>query len=207
MYTPKHFKVSDFEEIREFVQQNSFGTLVTTKKAKPIATYLPLQLIKEGEDFFITGHMAYGNPQWRTFEACEDVLAMFQGPHAYISSSWYEQENVPTWNYQAVHIYGTAQILTRDELKQDLTSLMEKHEGHRENPVRWDTLSSSLLEKELKGIVGFKIPVREVQATYKMSQNRNEADYQNIIDRLQQEEDPNSKQMACVMRTKPKDSI
>lgn len=129
MYTPKHFKVSDFEEIREFVQQNSFGTLVTTKKGKPIATHLPLQLIKDGEEFFITGHMAYGNPQWRTFEACEDVLVMFQGPHAYISSSWYEQENVPTWNYQAVHIYGTAQLLTEDELKQDLTSLMEKHEA------------------------------------------------------------------------------
>ncbi|MGH2319543.1 FMN-binding negative transcriptional regulator [Planococcus sp. SE5232] len=207
MYTPKHFKVSDFEEIREFVQQNSFGTLITTKKGKPIATHLPLQLIKEGKEFFITGHMAYGNPQWRTFEACEDVLVMFQGPHAYISSSWYEQENVPTWNYQAVHIYGTAQLLTEDELKQDLTSLMEKHEGHRENPVLWDTLSSSLLEKELKGIVGFKIPVREVQAAYKMSQNRNESDYQNIIDRLQQEEDSNSKQLASVMRTKSKDSL
>ena len=207
MYTPKHFKVTDLEEIREFVQQNSFGTLVTTKKGKPLATHLPLQLIKEGEEFFITGHMAYGNPQWRTFEACEDVLVMFQGPHAYISSSWYEQENVPTWNYQAVHIYGTAQLLTEDELKQDLTRLMEKHEGHRENPVLWDTLSSSLLEKELKGIVGFKIPVREVQAAYKISQNRNESDYHTIIDRLQQEEDPNSKQLAGVMRTKSKDSL
>ncbi|WP_298833134.1 FMN-binding negative transcriptional regulator [uncultured Planococcus sp.] len=207
MYTPKQFKVSDFEEIREFVQQNSFGTLVTTKKGKPIATHLPLQLIKEGEEFFITGHMAYGNPQWRTFEACEDVLVMFQGPHAYISSSWYEQENVPTWNYQAVHIYGTAQLLTEDELKQDLTSLMEKHEGHRENPVLWDTLSSSLLEKELKGIVGFKIKVREVQAAYKMSQNRNESDYHTIIDRLQQEKDPNSKQLADVMRMKSTDSL
>lgn len=207
MYTPKQFKVSDFEEIREFVQQNSFGTLVTTKKGKPIATHLPLQLIKEGEEFFITGHMAYGNPQWRTFEACEDVLVMFQGPHAYISSSWYEQENVPTWNYQAVHIYGTAQLLAEDELKQDLTSLMEKHEGHRENPVLWDTLSSSLLEKELKGIVGFKIKVREVQAAYKMSQNRNESDYHTIIDRLQQEKDPNSKQLADVMRMKSTDSL
>lgn len=207
MYTPKNFKVSDFEEIREFVQQNSFGTLVTTKKGKPIATHLPLQLMQEGEDYYITGHMAYGNPQWRTFEACEEVLVMFQGPHAYISSSWYEQENVPTWNYQAVHLYGTAQILTEEELKQDLTSLMQKYEGHRENPVLWDTLSPSLLEKELKGIVGFKIPVREVQAAYKMSQNRNQADYQNIINRLQQEEDPNSKQMAKVMRTKSPDAL
>ncbi|MDQ0430408.1 transcriptional regulator [Planomicrobium stackebrandtii] len=199
MFIPKYFKVSDFEEITDFVQQNSFATLVTTKKGKPIATHLPLQLKKQGEDYFITGHMAYGNPQWRTFETSEEVLIMFQGPHAYISSSWYEQENVPTWNYQAVHLYGTAQLMSEEELKQDLTNLMQKYESHRENPVLWDTLSPSLLEKELKGIVGFKIPVREVQAAYKMSQNRNETDYKNIIDRLQEEENPTSKQVADEM--------
>ncbi|MDN3427096.1 FMN-binding negative transcriptional regulator [Planococcus sp. APC 3900] len=199
MYIPKYFKVSEFEEIREFVHQNSFGTLVTTKKGKPIATHLPLQLIKEEEGYCITGHMAYGNPQWRTFETDEDVLVMFQGPHAYISSSWYEQENVSTWNYQAVHIYGTAQILTEEELKQDLTRLMEKYESHRANPVLWDTLSRELLERELKGIVGFKIPLREVQAAYKMSQNRNKTDYQNIISRLQEEKDPNAQKIADKM--------
>lgn len=199
MYIPKYYKVSDFDEITEFVQQNSFATLVTTKKGKPIATHLPLQLKKQGEDYFITGHMAYGNPQWRTFETSEEVLVIFQGPHAYISSSWYEQENVPTWNYQAVHLYGTAQLLREEELKQDLISLMQKYENHRENPVLWDTLSPSLLEKELKGIVGFKIPVREVQAAYKMSQNRNETDYKNIIDRLQKEESSTSKQVAEAM--------
>src|SRR5690606_20080841 len=158
-----------------------------------------LQLIKEEEGYCITGHMAYGNPQWRTFETDEDVLVMFQGPHAYISSSWYEQENVSTWNYQAVHIYGTAQILTEEELKQDLTRLMEKYESHRANPVLWDTLSRELLERELKGIIGFKIPLREVQAAYKMSQNRNKTDYQNIISRLQEEKDPNSQKIADKM--------
>ncbi|MBD8016494.1 FMN-binding negative transcriptional regulator [Planococcus wigleyi] len=202
MYIPKYFKVTDFEEIREFVQQNSFGTLVTMKKGKPIASHLPLQLVKENEEYHVTGHMAYGNPQWRTFDAVEDVLVMFQGPHTYISSSWYEQENVPTWNYQAVHIYGTAQILTEEELKQDLTRLMEKYESHRANPVLWDTLSRELLERELKGIVGFKIPVREVQAAYKMSQNRNKTDYQNIISRLQEEKDPNAQKIADTMSEK-----
>ena len=202
MYIPKYFKVTDFEEIREFVQQNSFGTLVTMKKGKPIASHLPLQLVKENEEYHVTGHMAYGNPQWRTFETDEDVLVMFQGPHAYISSSWYEQENVSTWNYQAVHIYGTAQILTEEELKQDLTRLMEKYESHRANPVLWDTLSRELLERELKGIVGFKIPLREVQAAYKMSQNRNKTDYQNIISRLQEEKDPNAQKIADTMSEK-----
>lgn len=204
MYTPKYFKVTNFEEIREFIQTNSFGTLVTTKKGKPIATHLPFQLVEEEEAYYVTGHMAYGNPQWRTFETTEEVLVMFQGPHAYISSSWYEQENVPTWNYQAVHVYGTATILDEGELIQDLTKLLEKYEKQREDPVLWDKLSPSLLEKEIKGIVGFKIKVGEIQAAYKLSQNRNENDYANIIEQLHNEENPDSKQLAEVMEKKRK---
>ena len=202
MYIPKYYKVSDFEEIREFVQANSFGTLVTTKKGRPIATHLPLQFAKEGDDYYITGHMAYGNPQWRTFADSDEVLVMFQGPHAYISSSWYEHENVPTWNYQAVHLYGPARILEVKELEQDLTQLMQKYEHHRDHPVLWETLSPELLEKEIKGIVGFKIHVQEIQAANKLSQNRNEQDYRNIIDKLNGEKDPNAQQVAQVMKNK-----
>lgn len=188
MYIPKYYKVTNVDDIWDFVQNNSFGTIVTTAQGKPIATHLPLQLMKEGDTYYITGHIAYGNPQWRTFETCEDVLVMFQGPHAYISSSWYEKENVPTWNYQAVHLYGTASILNEEELKHDLTMLLQKYEKHRKNPILWDKLSPQLLESQLKGIVGFKIKVGEIQASYKLSQNRNETDYMNIIDQLRKKE-------------------
>lgn len=116
MYIPKYYQVTNPDEIWEFVQSNSFGTIVTVKQGRPVATHLPLQLIKEGDTCYLTGHMAYGNPQWRTFADSEDVLVMFQGSHAYISSSWYEEENVPTWNYQAVHVYGQASILSEEEL-------------------------------------------------------------------------------------------
>lgn len=204
MYIPKYFRVTNFEDVREFIQMNSFGTLITTEKGKPIATHLPLQLIKNDDNYYITGHMAYGNPQWRTFETAEDVLIIFQGPHAYISSSWYEQENVPTWNYQAVHVYGAAIILNEEELKQDLTMLLQKYEKHRDNPVLWDTLSPHLLEKQLKGIMGFKIKVQEIQAADKLSQNRNEKDYQNIVSKLYEEKDLNSQQIAQTMERKLK---
>ncbi|HSP22809.1 MAG TPA: FMN-binding negative transcriptional regulator [Planococcus sp. (in: firmicutes)] len=207
MYIPKHFKVTDLDEIQEFIHTNSFGTLITTKNGKPIATHLPLQLVRSDNAFFITGHMAYGNSQWRTFETCEDVLVTFQGPHAYISSSWYEKENVPTWNYQSVHLYGAAKLLNEAELKADLTKLMQKYEAHREHPVLWETLSPSMLEKELKGIVGFKIQVTEVQATYKISQNRTETDYRNIIDQLHKENNTDSSKMADVMEKKIKKSL
>lgn len=204
MYIPRYFKVTDVDEIWDFVQENSFGTIVTTDQGKPIATHLPLQLVKEGDTYYITGHMAYGNPQWRTLETCENVLVIFQGPHAYISSSWYEEENVPTWNYQSVHIYGTASILDKEELIQDLTMLLQKYEKHRKNPVLWDKLTPQLLEKQLKGIVGFKMKVGEIQAAYKLSQNRKEKDYMNIIDQLQHEGNPDSKQMAKVMENRLK---
>ncbi|MCY8105409.1 FMN-binding negative transcriptional regulator [Bacillus mojavensis] len=207
MYIPKYYKVTNVDDIWDFVQNNSFGTIVTTAQGKPIATHLPLQLIKEGDTYYITGHIAYGNPQWRTFEACEDVLVMFQGPHAYISSSWYEKENVPTWNYQAVHVYGTASILNEEELKHDLTMLLQTYEKHRKNPVLWDKLSPQLLESQLKGIVGFKMKVGEIQASYKLSQNRSEKDYMNIIDQLRNEGDSSSKQMAELMEKRLKDEI
>lgn len=207
MYIPKYFKVTNVDEIWDFVQKNSFGTIVTTKKEKPIATHLSFGLTKKGDDYFITGHMAYGNPQWRTFETCEDVLVIFQGPHSYISSSWYENEEVPTWNYQAVHIYGTASILDKEELIDELTTMLKKYEEHRENPVLWDKLSPTLLENELKGIVGFKIKVEDIHAAYKLSQNRNETDYINIIKKLYDEENPDAKQMAELMGNRLKNHI
>ncbi|WP_172370420.1 FMN-binding negative transcriptional regulator [Sporosarcina jiandibaonis] len=201
MYIPKYFKVTNVDEISGFIQKNSFGTVITTEQGKPIATHLPMALKKKDEDYYITGHMAYGNLQWKTFEHCDNVLVMFQGPHAYISSSWYGHEEVPTWNYQAVHIYGKASIIEKEELIEDLTIMLEKYEENRENPVLWDKLSPRLLENQLKGIVGFKIKVGEVQAAYKLSQNRNEADYINIIDQLQNEGKP---EMAEVMEKRLK---
>lgn len=207
MYIPKYFKVENVDEVLDIVQKNSFGTIVTTEQGKPIATHLPLGFNKKGDDYYITGHVAYGNPQWRTFETCQDVLVMFQGPHAYISSSWYGQEEVPTWNYQAVHIYGQASILERDELIEELTIMMEKYEKHREHPILWDNLSPQLLENQLKAIVGFKIRVEDIQAAYKLSQNRNDTDYMNIIGQLQNEGDPNAEQLAAVMKKRLENEI
>lgn len=199
MYIPKFFKVTDINEIVGFIQSHSFGTIVTSDQGKPIATHIPLELSKSSEEYYITGHMAYGNPQSKTLTDCENVLVIYQGAHAYISSSWYGHENVPTWNYQAVHVYGTAAIMNEEELKYDLTKLLHKYEHHRDPPVLWDTLSPALLEQELRGIVGFRIKVQEIQASYKLSQNRNKEDFLNIIKKLKEEDDLNSIQMADVM--------
>nr|WP_054550152.1 FMN-binding negative transcriptional regulator [Lysinibacillus sphaericus] len=200
MYVPKYYKVSDLEEIKEFIQHNSFATIVSIRKGKPIAAHIPVLLKKIEDDYYLTGHLAYGNPLWKTFEEVQDILVIFNGPHAYISSSWYEHENVPTWNYQAVHVYGKASLIEGIDLEQDLTSLLEKYESFRENPVLWDKLSPELLQQEMKGIKGFKIKVEEVQAAYKLSQNRNASDYANIIKELYKEENPHADALAEAMK-------
>ncbi len=200
MYIPKYYKITDLEEITQFIRENSFATLVSIKKGKPIAVHIPVLLNKIEDDYYLTGHLAYGNPIWKTFEEVNDILVIFNGPHAYISSSWYEQENVPTWNYQAVHIYGKASLIDGKELEQDLTNLLEKYESFRENPVLWDKLSPELLQQEIKGIKGFKIKVEEVQAAYKLSQNRNATDYANIISELYKEKAPHADVVAEAMK-------
>lgn len=198
MYIPKFFKVTDYNEIIDFIQKNSFGIIVTTMENKPIATHVPLELHKKGDDYYITGHLAINNPQWKTFDNENKVLIIYQGPHSYISASWYNHENVSTWNYQAVHVYGSAYIMTEEELEEDLKLLLEKYEVHRENPVLWEKLSPQT-KKLMKGIVGFKVKVEEIQAAYKLSQNRNEEDYLSIVKNLQLENDPNSQKMAEIM--------
>ncbi|MDQ0815941.1 transcriptional regulator [Bacillus pumilus] len=202
MHIPSFFQVKDMEEVKAFIQLHSFATVVTATDEKPIATHIPVSFHQVEDSYVITGHMAIGNPQWKTFEENEKVLVIFQGPHAYISSSWYEKEAVPTWNYQAVHVYGKAVLLEKGELVKELTTMLETYESHREQPVLWDTLSDELLEKQMKGIVGFKIIIDEVQAAFKLSQNRHERDYAHIIEKLEAEGDV---EMAEAMKKRVKD--
>ncbi|MBB6601840.1 FMN-binding negative transcriptional regulator [Bacillus pumilus] len=202
MHIPSFFQVKDMEEVKAFIQSHSFATVVTTMDGKPIATHIPVSFLQIEDSFVISGHMAIGNPQWKTFEENEQVLVIFQGPHAYISSSWYEKEAVPTWNYQAVHVYGKAKLLEKSELVKELTTMLETYESHREQPVLWHTLSDELLEKQMKGIVGFKIIIDDVQAAFKLSQNRHERDYAHIIEKLQAEGEV---EMAKAMKEKVKD--
>lgn len=196
MYIPKRFKVTDTKEIWEFVNQHSFATLVTTENHIPVATHLPVTVSKKDNKYIITGHVAYANPQWKTLENAENALVIFQGPHAYISPTWYSHENVPTWNYQAVHMYGTPRILEKDELRKSLKILSDKYEKHRDPSFSVENFTPKLLEAQIKAIVGFEVNVKEIQAAYKLSQNRKEADYKSVIKHLKGEEDTDSRQVA-----------
>ncbi|WP_026679418.1 FMN-binding negative transcriptional regulator [Fictibacillus gelatini] len=204
MYIPKYYRM-DHNEAVQMMKSNPFALLVTVDGERPLATHLPLDIREEEGKIFATGHIAYGNRQKKTLDPNREVLLIFQGPHAYISSSWYEVEEVPTWDYLAVHAYGTARVISGDELRSALDSMLQHYESHRENGRLWDTFDPELLESEMKGIVGFEIEITDIQAAAKMSQNRSDTDYKSIVTELEKSNEQGEIQVARWMREKRKE--
>ena len=201
MYISPIFKNEDQKSITEFIHQNGFALLISQVTGRPWATHLPVMLTKDdqGRDILV-GHIAKANNQWKDFDKNEEVLVVFSGPHTYISSSWYNHENVPTWNYLAVHVYGKINIIEGEELKKQLTHLVDKYEVNMKNPVSVPTMSADYIEKQMLGIVGFTIEITEIQATKKLSQNRDRVNKDNIIDELKQQNDAGSTAIATSMK-------
>ncbi len=201
MYISKLYREEDREKILEFLKQNEFATLVTYDGEKPTASHLLMEVVEDGEQLFVNGHMSKANPLWKTFEQTPEVLVIFQGPHTYISPTWYNHVNVPTWNYQAVHVYGSPRIVAdHAEAYNLLSKLIKRHEA--ENQYKLETLPQDFVAKEMKGIVAFQIVVTRIEANYKLSQNRNDEDYHNIVSRLEERDDEMSRGVAEAMKEK-----
>lgn len=200
MFIPNTFKNENIEEVKNFLNENSFGILISQENGKPSGTHIPMELdTNEAGEAVLTGHISKANPQSKNIKNNEEVLAIFNGPDSYISSSWYEKENVPTWNYIAVHIYGKVKIIEGKELLLALKKLVNKYEKNSENPVSVSKMSSKTME-QINGIVGFSIKIDEIQASYKLSQNRKDKDYKNIITALEKTNTPNAKNIAIAMK-------
>jgi len=201
MYIPSHFKNDDAAEVRDFLTKNSFGILISQADARLWATHIPLELDKNenGQDI-LTGHISKGNPQWKNFADNSGVLAIFPGPHSYISSSWYDHENVPTWNYIAVHIYGKIKIMEGEKLISALTKIVHKYEAGSAKPVSVENMSEQYLHKQINGIVGFEIEIDEIQPAYKLSQNRDAVNHTNITNELEKKGDYHSLSVAEAMK-------
>lgn len=185
MYIPKQYKHEKLSEVKGFIRENAFAILVNDVNGRPWATHIPLELeMDENGKEFLVGHIAKANPQWQHFDEQKEVLCIFNGPHSYISSSWYKEEEVPTWNYIAVHIYGGLTILNEAAVLSSLHKLVDKYETNSKNPVSLHNMSKKTM-RQIKGIVGFKIEIKEVQAAYKLSQGR-EQDHENIKRELEE---------------------
>ena len=198
MYTAKINRNENTEELHEFIQANGFAILVSNVEGKPWATHLPLLLSRDKKK--LLGHIAKGNKQWKEWSVDTEVLAIFQGPHAYISSSWYDHENVSTWNYLAVHAYGKLKIQTEQELLNSLKELTDKYEKQSEKPVSVDRMNPQYVKREMLGIVGFEIEISKMEATYKLSQNRDAKNHEVIVNELEKRNDPGSTAIAIEMK-------
>ncbi len=205
MYTPKYAQNSDAHSIKEFIMQNGFGILVSLSSQKLVATHIPMQFSPDRSK--LTGHVSKANPQWKDFTDKAEVLAIFSGPHAYISSSWYDHENVPTWNYIAAHVYGRIQLIEGNELYESLKYLLDKYEASSENPVSMASMSPEYLHKSVLGLVGFEISITSIEATYKLSQNRDRKNQLRIIHALEKRMDDGSLKVASEMKKKIADTI
>lgn len=193
MYVPKLFQETNWSEIKRVIDQNSFATVVSCGAEGPVATHLPLRLVESGpEKWSLQGHVSRANQHWRLFGRDERSLAMFTGPNAYVSPRWYDHVNVPTWNYVAVHVYGKARVVDDPaELRTLMEGLVDRYEGHVEPAERYtvEKLPPDYLASQMKGIVGFEISVDEVQASFKLSQNRDEKNHSSVIGELRKSED------------------
>ncbi len=187
MYIPGHFEEKDMAVVEALVREFGFATLVSVVDGHPWATHIPLELAVDGDTWTLYGHIARANPQWRQLAAHPEVLAIFTGPHSYVSPSWYDQRNVPTWNYQAVHLSGKATILEGELLEDMLRQLMHRYESaHAAQPHTYDGLPAEMREKDLRGLVGLEIRIDKIEAVSKLSQNRNAASYDSVIDHLKE---------------------
>lgn len=187
--------------ILDFLKKNAFATLVSQHEGQPWATHIPLFLDEKPDgSWSLTGHVARANPSWKSFGENEEVLAIFTGPHSYISSSWYEKMNVSTWNYLAVHVYGKLRTMEGEELLEALKKLTAKYETGRDGAILVENMPPDYVKKEMRGIVGFEILPTKIQGTWKLSQNRNDTDYQRIIAELEKIGEPDAEQIAAEMR-------
>lgn len=207
MYTPPAFRDDDIQNIHATIRAARLANLITATADGPLATPMPLFLdASEGEHGVLYGHMAKANPHWRA-APIGDALAIFMGPEAYVTPSWYatKQETgkvVPTWNYIAVHAYGPVEFFEDgDRLLEAVTRLTSIHEGARTTPWAVSDAPVDFIAAQLRGIVGVRIPVTRFEGKRKMSQNRPEADRVRVASGLAASEHPRDQEVARLIPT------
>ncbi len=201
MYVPGYFKVSEQLVLENYVKANSFATLITNGDPYPQATHIPVELeTNAAGEQVLWGHIARGNKQWKDFEKYPQVRVVYLSPiHGYISSSWYDHPNAPTWNYVSVQVTGRLRLVNETEAWEAVRRLVNKYEAGSANPVSLDSLPPSV-QADMKGLVAFEIQIEYWEAAFKLSQNRDDKNFHAIIEQLEAKPDPVSKLLAALMK-------
>jgi transcriptional regulator len=201
MYNLPHYKETDIEEVLRFMQAHPFVMLTgVDKENKPVATQVPVFIDEKDDKFFLTGHIMKNTDHHLAFEQNNSVLALFTGAHTYVSATWYANSSQgSTWNYITVHAKGTIRFGEGKELADVLQRLTLHYE--KNNPASatvFDNLPAEYTEKMMKAIVAFEIEITDLQHVFKLSQNRDEKSYDNIISKLK-EGDNDAREIAVIM--------
>lgn len=201
MYIPKHYTEKDKDQAIAFMQRFHFGTIISNNKNRPIATHLPFVISEKKDQLILSAHFAKANEQWSSIST-NDVLVIFTEPHAYVSPTHYnKKQNVPTWNYLAVHAYGQLKIVSeQNEVFKMLEQMMLSFEPAYKK--QWNELSLEYKSGMANGIVAFEIEVTELQFQKKLSQNKKENERQNIINSFSKSADQNENMIAKYMNSK-----
>ena len=198
MYTPKAFQVSDSRVLADFIASNSFATLVSTVQGSHYATHVPLILDQSPpKKGVLLGHVARANRHWQAFDGQQEALAIFHGPHAYISPSWYASSApaVPTWNYAVVHVYGVPRVVDDEQWLSDFVErLVTIYEAEMARPWSGE-LPTDLRASLLKAIVGFTMDITRVEGKFKLGQNRSLDDQLAVVDQLEAGPDPGAQEL------------
>lgn len=192
MHRPTAFKEDNIDKLVTFMKANSFATLISVVDGLPFASHIPLVITEKAGVVMLIGHLAKQNPQWQVFDAVES-LAIFTGAHAYISPDLYEKhESVPTWNYIAVHAYGTPKIITFNEAPESMDQMIDEMIDTYEASYKshWHSLSDGFREGMMNGIIGFIMTVTRLEGKYKLSQNRSQIEQHNVSGALLKNPDP-----------------
>ena len=207
MYTPSSFAIDDLHELHQQILGTRLAVLVTHGEQGLQASHLPLLLSSDqGENGTLYGHFAKANPQWKELQNGAEALVIFAGADAYVSPGFYPSKAehgkvVPTWNYVAVHAYGTAEVFTdADRLRTLVSALTDRHEAGRASPWKVADAPADYIDGMLKAIVGFALPIRRLEGKRKLSQNRNAADISGVREGLAASPDVHDQALAHLMR-------
>ena len=198
MYIPQSFAETDVDRLHDLMRSCNFAILFSAQ-SEPMATHLPFVLDTErGSQGTLICHLARANPHWQQLDPQQNVLVVFQGPHSYISPTWYATPSVvPTWNYAAVHAYGKPNLIHELEpLREMLLRLIAAHEPAERLPE----FEANLPENLLKAIVGVEIEITRLEGKFKFNQNKSIADQQSVIEMLSQSTDSSHQAVAHIMQ-------
>ena len=201
MYNLPHFKANNQQEVIDFMHAHPFITLCgCDENNKPVATHVPVLMEERNEKIFLRAHIMRNQKHAKAFEHNKKVLAIFSGAHTYVSASWYSNKHIgSTWNYQAVHAHGILNFKDENFLHNLLTQLTEKFENNPYSPSLIQKLDEHYVSTMMKAIVGFEIEITAIEHVFKLSQNRDEKSYENIIEQLQKGSE-DAKQVALTMQ-------